>query len=98
MAFDVCMYIARPTKQYRKSIKHFLRSGSFDPALLEGVIDTLVAGKHLDSKHFPHRLQGEFSDCFECHIKDDVLLMYRFDESRQILSLVDIGSHSDLFG
>lgn len=90
------MYIVKPTKQYRKSIKRLLRSGSFEPTLLETVIDTLVTGKSLNSKHHPHRLQGEFSDCLECHIQGDVLLMYRVDENQQILSLVDIGSHSDL--
>lgn len=92
------MYTVKPTKQYRKSIKRLLRSGSFDATVLETVINVLATGESLELKHYPHRLQGELSDCFECHIQGGILLMYRFDESRRILSLVNVGSHSELFG
>lgn len=92
------MYTVKPTKQYRKSVKRLLRSGSFDATVLEAVIDTLASGNPLAAKHYPHRLQGELLDCFECHVQGGILLMYRFDESRQILSLVNAGSHSELFG
>lgn len=37
-----------------------------------------------------------YADCFECHIKSDLLLIYEVDKSRNTLTVVDIGSHSDL--
>jgi len=91
------MYITRPTKQYRKSLKHLLKSGSFDDIELQKVIDTLSCGKMLELKYRNHKLQGEFSDCFECHLNNNLLFIYRIDEKLKILSVIDIGTHSDLF-
>jgi len=46
-------------------------------------------------KYKDHSLIGDYADFMECHIKPDLLLIYRFEES--ILKLVDIGTHSELF-
>lgn len=51
----------------------------------------------LEPKYKNHKLQGEFSDCFECHLSNNLLLIYRIDEKLKILSAVDIGTHSELF-
>lgn len=34
----------------------------------------------------------------ECHIKDDLLLIYYKDKTVLVLVLVDIGTHHQLFG
>lgn len=92
------MYIVKPTKAYKKSRKKILRSGHFDVSLLDEVINMLVAGKILAEKYQDHALAGDFSECRECHVKPDVLLIYAKIENELILVLVDIGSHSELFG
>jgi len=40
-------------------------------------------------------LQGKLKDFRECHIKNDLLLLYKIDNDSLIL--VDIGSHNQLF-
>ena len=45
----------------------------------------------------PHLLQGEYKGCMECHIQGDYLLIW-FDEENDIIELVRLGSHSELFG
>ena len=35
--------------------------------------------------------------CMECHINSDFLLIW-IDEARDIIELVRLGSHSELFG
>ena len=44
-----------------------------------------------------HKLVGEYKDNWECHIKPDLLIIWIQIESPNIIKLVRIGSHSDLF-
>jgi mRNA interferase YafQ len=48
-------------------------------------------------KHRDHGLSGEWIDHRECHLKPDLLLIYRKPDA-EILQLVRLGSHSELFG
>ena len=38
-----------------------------------------------------------YKDCYECHIEPDWLLIYKYDNNKLILILVETGSHSNLF-
>ena len=49
----------------------------------------------IPSLHKPHFLKVEYKGCMECHIEDDYLLIWIDGD---IIDLVRIGSHSDLFG
>jgi mRNA interferase YafQ len=64
---------------------------------LETVLDILVKEKELPDKNHNHPLIGEFKDCFECHIKPDVLLIYKIEKEELIVLLLRVGSHSCLF-
>ena len=52
----------------------------------------------MDRKHRDHALKGDFKGYRECHIKPDVLLIYKIEKDVLILVLADIGSHTNLFG
>ncbi|AYD47151.1 type II toxin-antitoxin system mRNA interferase toxin, RelE/StbE family [Arachidicoccus soli] len=41
---------------------------------------------------------GEYSNCWECHVKSDLLIIWREFEEELIIELVRAGTHSDLFG
>lgn len=76
------------------------RSGKFgvsDEKELNNVINTLASGKRLDRRCQDHSLTGDMSDYRECHIKSDLLLIYRVYDNELILVLANIGSHPDLF-
>lgn len=62
------------------------------------VIKTLIQGEILDQKYKNHFLVGDFLECQECHIKPNLLLIYRIHDDVLELALVDVGSHSKLFG
>jgi len=62
------------------------------------VLDTLVAGVPLPSKYRDHELQGAWKGHRECHVQSDLLLIYRKERDVLVLVLVDLGSHSTLFG
>lgn len=91
------MYQIIYSKQGRKSLKKLLRSGNFDKSGAAFVLNELAAGKTLAAHYQNHPLQGKYAGCFECHIKNDLLLIYEIDTSEKVLTIVDIGSHSELF-
>jgi len=95
------MYRIFRTKSFEKSFRKLKRSGELKPSVvrdLEEVIDTLVSDGHLPANNRDHALKGALKEYRECHIKGDLLLIYRKEAKNFILLLVDIGSHSYLFG
>lgn len=92
------LYEIRPTQQYRKSYKRLQRSGrTKDIKELERVIDLLAVDKKLASRHQDHELVGDMKCFRECHVRPDLLLIYRKYRESCILVLVNVGSHSELF-
>ena len=84
-----------PTTAFRKDLKRCSRSGRHDLDLLKDIIHKTANGKSLDAKYRDHPLDGDYSDCRECHIKPDWLLIYRYTDSE--LFLIRLGSHTELF-
>ncbi len=91
------MYKVHFANASRKSLKKLRKSGHFPETLTAEVINTIASGKLLAPNYKNHRLKGEYAGCFECHVKSDLLLIYEIDENEKKLTIVDIGSHSDLF-
>ena len=60
------------------------------------VVDRLMAGKALAPYCRAHRLTGQWSRSWECHIEPDWLLIWHVDGAALILTRT--GTHSDLFG
>ena len=51
----------------------------------------------LKSKHRPHKLSGNFVKHWECHVNNDLLLIWLQDDLKKTIFLARAGSHSDLF-
>jgi mRNA interferase YafQ len=66
-------------------------------ALVVSVASMLAEDKPLPERNREHRLAGEWNDHWECHLKSDLLLIYR-KLDLDVLQLVRMGSHSELFG
>lgn len=62
------------------------------------VIELLANGDALPQKYKDHLLSGNYKGCRECHVRPDLLLIYRINEGILELALIEVGSHSDLFG
>ena len=81
-------------KDYKREVKGQHRS-TLDADLLP-VLALLAADQVLADKYPDHFLTGEYTNHRECHLKPDLLLIYkRPDDST--LRLVRLGSHSKLF-
>ena len=66
-------------------------------AIVSSIVSLLADDEPLPEKHRDHTLGGEWRDHRECHLKPDLLLIYR-KPSSAVLQLVRLGSHSELFG
>ncbi len=87
----------RETKQFKKQFKRVARSGDFDMALFHAVLNVLARGESLDVRYRDHQLSGDMKESRECHLKGDLLLVYKIRKEILVLSLVGIGNHSELF-
>lgn len=84
------------TSQFKRDFKLCKKRG-LPLSELHSILSKLVADEPLPPKHRPHVLKGEYSGCWECHIRPDWLLIWVRDEEARELRLARTGSHSDLF-
>jgi mRNA interferase YafQ len=81
-------------KQFEKDLKKQKKRGK-NLAKFAEVAKSLVNEIPLSGKYRNHKLIGNFSDRWECHIEPDWLLIYKKTDKELIFERT--GSHSDLF-
>ena len=90
------MYTVKYTAGFKKSYKLLIKRG-LAVSELDYVINELRQGNKLPEKYRDHMLTGNFKGFRECHIRPDWLLIYLVENDILTLTLVDTGSHADLF-
>ena len=85
-----------PSNQFKKDYKRY-RNNPQKVAALKYVLDMLSNEQPIPSKYQPHPLHGNYKGCIECHVQDDFLLIW-IDPQSDIIELVRLGTHSELFG
>lgn len=90
------MYKIKFSSAFKKSYKLMKKRG-LDLTLLDDVVDKLRQGIVLEEKYKDHELIGNYKGFRECHIKPDWLLVYLIEDDILTLTLVNTGSHSDIF-
>lgn len=85
-----------PSSQYKKDYKRY-RNNPKKVAALKHVVEMLANDQPLPAEYLAHPLHGQYEGCMECHIQGDFLLIW-FDPKSNIIELVRLGSHSELFG
>ena len=83
-----------PTTQYKKDLKRYANQRKKMEALLD-ILRCLANEEPIPENCRPHMLTGQYKGCMECHVGGDFLLIWIEDD---IISLVRLGSHSELFG
>ncbi|HEX8062385.1 MAG TPA: type II toxin-antitoxin system YafQ family toxin [Allosphingosinicella sp.] len=59
------------------------------------LVRALADDEPLDAKHRDHALTGDWKDHRDCHVKPDLVLIYRKPDD-ETLQLVRLGSHAEL--
>lgn len=84
------------TGRFKKGLKSAKKRG-LDISLLDSIVEKLLSGMPLDPKYKDHPLKGKWNGFRECHIQPDWLLIYLIENDILTLTLVDMGTHADLF-
>mgnify|MGYP000930888494 FL=1 len=64
-------------------------------AELMPIVKALANDLPLEPRHRNHALTGDWKDHRDCHVKPDLVLIYR-KLNGEVLQLVRLGSHSEL--
>lgn len=83
------------TKKFRKDLKREVKTDPKVESLLRTVLELLQEGKDPPAKLKDHPLQGEWNYYRDCHLKPDLVLIYKVDD--KTVTLARIGSHSEIF-
>ena len=82
-------------RDYRR-VKATPRYSKDIDSLVSAVVTFLLMDQALPKGNRDHALSGDWTGYRECHIKPDLLLIYRKPDP-DTLRLARLGSHSDLF-
>ena len=84
--------------KFKSDSRRAIRSGKFsknDEKELFDIVECLAKGKKIDPKYRDHSLKGNWKGHRECHVKPDLLLLYKTEGN--VLKLIRLTSHSKLF-
>jgi mRNA interferase YafQ len=59
------------------------------------VLQALANNRPLEPRYRDHSLTGEWKDHRDCHVRPDLVLIYRKPDN-EVFQLVRLGSHSEL--
>lgn len=83
------------TSQFKKDLKRYKHKTEVIDKL-EGILKLLVNGLPIPEENRPHVLTSNYRGYMECHVDSDTLLIW-WDKEENIIKLVRLGSHSELF-
>lgn len=86
------------SNEFKRDVKRIIKRGG-DLSELQKVIGILANGETLPEKYKDHALVNSrnYRDKRECHVHNDLLLVYQILDDMLVLDLVRLGTHSDLF-
>lgn len=83
-------------KRDYKHVKTMPRYRKNIDSLLFDIVSLLQVDKALPDHNYDHPLSGSWCNYRECHVKPDLLLIYKKPDAHT-LRLARLGSHSELF-
>jgi mRNA interferase YafQ len=91
------MRTIRRTNRFKRDYKREKagRPGKMLDTDLTEIVRLLAADVPLPRRNFDHPLSGEWRDHRDCHVRPDLILIYRKPDNEN-LDLVRLGSHSEL--
>ena len=89
------MFTLKMTGQFKKDLKR-IQNNPKKIEHLSAVLTSLQERGVVPESYYPHKLTGNYCGFMECHVESDLLLIW-LDEEENIIKLVRLGSHSELF-
>lgn len=92
------------TNSFKKDLKKAKSHIKCDVEMLKLVMNMIVDRELLPAKYLDHPLTGRYpnqkggnTDCRECHVCNDWLLVYRLPDIETV-HFIRTGTHSEMFG
>jgi len=89
------MKILKLSGQFKKDLKRYKHKPDKINAL-EAILGYLASEQPIPEKYQPHPLTGDYKGHMECHVENDLLLIW-FDPDSDTIVLVRFGTHSEVF-
>ena len=91
------MRTIKRTGKFKRDFRRELKGphGKMLASELPDLLRQLAADQPLEAARRDHALTGRWADHRDCHVKPDLVLIYRKPEE-QTLHLVRLGSHAEL--
>ena len=83
------------TNTFKKEYQRCKKRG-YDMSLLRQAITMLSETGTLPPKYKPHKLTGNYKDCWECHLRPDWLLVWKQNDKKLILLFTTIPAHMQI--
>lgn len=87
----------KSSKQFKKDLKKIANQPKKLMELYNFIDNYLRTEKPIPEKYRAHQFHGDYAGHMECHIEGDFLLIW-IDEVSNVVKLIRVGSHSELFG
>ena len=84
------------SRQFKKDVKRYRHKEDVLFELMK-IVGKLEHGEAIPKEYSPHPLKGDLKGRVECHVKSDVLLIWR-DELSGDVWVERLGTHHELFG
>ena len=81
---------------FERELKLAIRRGK-NPEKIKSVIRLLCSQTPLPAALRDHALKGKYAGFRDCHVEQDLVLIYRIVQQQLQLLCVHLGTHSDLF-
>ena len=89
------MYTVFYTNKFGKDVKRCVKRG-LDIAKLQEATRILAEEGSLPMQYHPHKLSGDYANCWECHIEPNWLMIWQQNDTQLTLLFMRTGTHSDL--
>lgn len=92
------MRVVKPTRAFRRDFRREMAGAHRNvlPRVLSTAVDLLAHDAPLPADFKEHALKGKWVQYRECHLRPDLLLIYRKSDEG-VLMLVRLGAHASLF-
>ena len=80
----------------KKFDKEYARLSESDRKIVDSVVNMILDGIPLPEKYRDHQLKGNLKNFRDCHVKQDLILIYGKEEDVMIITAYRINSHSEL--
>ncbi|MDP2090335.1 MAG: type II toxin-antitoxin system mRNA interferase toxin, RelE/StbE family [Candidatus Gracilibacteria bacterium] len=89
------MYILKETKIFRKKLL------KIDDKIFQKffpILERIEKGPPFEKKYNVHILNGKYNKYYSINLTGDFRIIFDIDNQNKIIHLLDIGSHSQLYG